>query len=32
MIATRIQLYDKKINSAEWEYFLRGGTGEAQIP
>ena len=31
MIATKIQLYDKLINDAEWNFYLRGAisSGEA---
>ena len=32
MIASKIELYDKKINPVEWGFFLRGGTGEQPLP
>jgi hypothetical protein len=32
MIASKIQIYDGVINDIEWNYFLRGGTGTAEIP
>ena len=32
MIATKIQIYDKKINPIEWGFFLRGSSGEPQLP
>ena len=32
LIATKIQIYDKKINSIEWGFFLRGSSGDPQLP
>jgi hypothetical protein len=32
MIASKIQLYDNAINPIEWNYFLRGGTGNIELP
>jgi len=28
LIATKIQLYDNIINPIEWEFFLRGSSGQ----
>jgi dynein heavy chain len=32
LIASKIMLYDKRINPIEWNFFLRGGSGDPQIP
>jgi dynein heavy chain len=32
LIASKILIYDKKINSTEWNFFLRGGTGDPPLP
>ena len=32
LIASKILIYDKKINSAEWNFFLRGSSGDPPIP
>lgn len=32
LIASKIMIYDKKINPVEWNFFLRGGSGDPVIP
>lgn len=32
MIASKIQIYDKQIIDTEWNFFLRGGSGAAELP
>lgn len=32
MIASKIQIYDGSINDLEWNFYLRGGTGTAEVP
>lgn len=32
LIASKIQLYEKKINPVEWNFFLRGGSGDHTLP
>lgn len=32
LIASKILLYDKKINATEWNFFLRGSSAEPQLP
>ena len=32
LISSKIELYDKKINPAEWGFFLRGGSGDHSLP
>jgi hypothetical protein len=32
MIASKILLYDQLINDIEWNFFLRGGQGTAELP
>lgn len=32
LIACKIMLYDHKINPIEWNFFLRGSTGDPPLP
>jgi hypothetical protein len=32
MIASKIQIYDGAINDLEWNFYLRGGSGSAEVP
>lgn len=32
MIASKIELYDGVIDEHEWNFFLRGGSGAAEVP
>ena len=32
MIASKIQLYDSLISVLDWNFFLRGGSGSAELP
>ena len=32
MIASKILIYDQLINDIEWNFFLRGGQGTAELP
>ena len=32
MIASKIKIYDHEINDTEWNFFLRGGSGAAELP
>lgn len=32
MMASKIQLYDNEIDAAEWNFYLRGGSGAGELP